>query len=62
MDQLICEVGMLKVPACPLPVHNNGCGDKVAHKNCYMVIPEKTALVTRASLRTTGPVPAGSRQ
>ena len=49
---------------CLLLVHpNRGCGKIQAHIHGYMMTPEKAAaLVTGTTLRTTGPVPADSRQ
>ena len=35
--------------------------EREAHINWSMVIPDKAAPVTGTTLRTTGPVPAGSR-
>ena len=41
----------------------SGCGEREeALKNWSKAIPEKAAPVTRTTLRTTGPVPADSRQ
>ena len=49
------------LPTCPLHT-NSGCGKREAHINwpmrtCKMVVP-----VNGTTLRTTGPVPADSRQ
>ena len=41
---------------------NSGCGEREAQTNWSMVIPEKAAPVTRNALRTTGSVPADTRQ
>ena len=41
---------------------SSGCGKREAHKKWYMEIPEKATPVTGTILRTTGPVPADSRQ
>ena len=38
------------------------CGKREAYKKCFVVTPEKAASVTGTTLRTTGPVPADSRQ
>ena len=46
---------------CPLHT-NSGCGKSEAHINWSMVIPEKIAPVTGNTLRSTGPIPADSRQ
>ena len=43
-------------------VYNSGCGKREAHKNWSMVVPEKAAPVTGTTLRSTGRVPADSRQ
>ena len=40
---------------------NSGCGEREAHQNGSMVIPEKAALVIRTTLRTTDPVPSLGR-
>ena len=39
-----------------------GCGRIEAHNDWSMVIPEKAAPVIETTLRTTGSVPADSRQ
>ena len=41
---------------------SSGFGKRETHKNWFMVITEKVAPVTGATLRFTGPVPADSRQ
>ena len=41
---------------------NSGCGKSEAYKNWSTVIPQKAAPVTQNTLRTTGHVPADSRQ
>ena len=45
------------------PLHtNSGCGKRQAHINWSMVTCKMAAPVTGTTLRTTGPVPADSRQ
>ena len=46
---------------CPLHT-TSGCEKREEHKNCSLVLPEKASPVTGTTLRTTGPVPADSRQ
>ena len=41
---------------------NSGCGKREAHIDWSVVITETAAPVTGHTLRTTGPVPADSRQ
>ena len=41
---------------------NSGCGKTEAYINWSMVISEKAAPVTGTTLRTTGPVPADTRE
>ena len=56
--------------ACPLYTNNStdtiisimGMGKRGAHMNWSMVIPEKVAPFTGTTSRTSGPVPADSRQ
>ena len=44
------------------PLHTKGgLGKREAHENWSAVMPEKAAIVTGITLRTTGPVPADSR-
>ena len=45
-----------------IPVIVGGVGKERRIKNWPMVMPEKAAPVTGTTLRTTGPVPADSRQ
>ena len=42
--------------------YHSGCGKREAHISWSKVIPSKAAPVTGTTLRTTGPVPADSRQ
>ena len=46
---------------CP-PHTDSGCGEREAHIDCSMVSCKMAASVTGTTLRTTGPVPADSRQ
>ena len=47
---------------CPLRTNSGGGEKRNAHNNWCKVKPEKAAPVTETTLRTTGPVPADSRQ
>ena len=51
----------IQLSTCPLHT-NSGCGKREAHINRSMVACKMAALVTGTTWRTTGPVPADSRQ
>ena len=57
------DIILIRLLSKTCPIHtNSGCGKGEAHINWSMVTCKMAAPVTGTTLRTTGPVPADSRQ